>query len=307
MTVQYSLTRRYAGVAAPPPPVLGDVLTIEEVSYDMFNPVHRDDGRLKDGIVLGQAPWGKHEAFPVGGNTAWDWYHGARWGENPPWNDNMIPWGQLFAANVSPPNDVWNVRLQVAGVQFWYLDGGDVWRRVRQHSEDTQMNGAYWDGSFVGQGNEGANIRAEGTNQGWSVRLQPMETNVDYVSWHWFYSSDYYPRPAVPADCKAVFQAARIRLIQDSGNVNLSNAKFIASFGSDHWPAATGGKPDGKQITPFMQPRMRMVTPEWRWFTGHAFIGWFDGSGQPVMSQMGDQLITANPPPPIGRTHVPEA
>ncbi len=269
--------------------------TVDDVAYDMFGAPYRTDGRWKGDIQIGAAPWGAHEAVPAGARTNWDWYHGARYGADGPWDDHVIPWGQAFAAE---GNDEWDVRLQVREVHLMYLDGSGVWREIAGDVRDSAMQGAFWDDRFRGQGSSDAEegIRDEsGNGGGWSVRLSSMRNKPNYVTWHWFYPKDFYPRPAVPDDAVAIFSAAQMRLITDGGDP--ADADFIASFGADNWPVATGGKPSGSQITAMYQPRMKRVEEEWRWFTGHTFAAWFDASGAPIDARVGAELIRQNPPP----------
>lgn len=146
-------------------------------------------------------------------------------------------------------------------------------------------------------------VRFEGVGDGWSVRLEPLVRD-DVGNLHWYYTDAYRVKPQVPAEALGLFVAAEMRLTHDGDpDVDLDeDVAVIASMGSDHWPWPSGEAPrasGGKELSAFMQPRMKLVGAEWDWYTGHTFRGWFEG-GDAVAERMSDELIRQYPPPLVG-------
>jgi hypothetical protein len=287
--------------------VVGGRVTVDDLVYDHFGSPYRRDGVVYKGVTVGAPPWGAHEALPVGADPGWNWYEGTLFREETPWTGFVNIWGQLFPTAQS--KDL-GARLQVRNPQLWYLGADDVWRKVKpDQSPDSKIYGNFqYPETFTGTGwpDSVADIRSEGPGQGWSLRLGPLaDVPGGPGSWHWFYNDDYGVKPPVPADMKALFVAAEMRLIHDvDRSIDLdADVNVIASIGSDNWPTSSGPAPrvsGGPELSGFVQPRMKFVTSEWNWFSGHTFAAWWDSNGTPLPSKMNDQLIRQFPPPLVG-------
>jgi hypothetical protein len=235
-----------AALAPTPAPTPADGLSLAEAVWLMWGDPQRTDALT---------PYGLHEAVPEEANPAWDFYIGARGGDTPKAGHFYVPWGQVFAAK---GNTRWDARLQVRRLTAFALVNG-VWQPIRPGTVDAPMEGALWDSAFRPVGS--APVQDEGDGQGSSVPLNGI-AQPGVACWHWWYQG-WYPRPALPAGTTAVAQFCQARLT----GPDASTARFIASLGSDHWSAA-----DGSSATPlpsYMQPRMRLLSPEWRWLGGH--------------------------------------
>jgi hypothetical protein len=278
-------------------------VTVDDVVYDMFGPRFRSDNRWKKNVQIGAAPWGAHEALPVGADPKWDFYHGARFGDEPPWDGYLNIWGQLFTTSSTQEL---GVRLQVRNPQLWYLAADDVWRKVvEDQSPDTKLTGRFDKPntfSYVSVSSSEMGLRAEGVGEGWSLRLAPFD-RPDVGNFHWWYNEDYGVKPKVPAGTKGLFVAAEMRLIHD-GDLSIDldrEVNVVAGMGSDHWPFASGSAGYGQtiELSTFMQPRMKFVTSEWNTFTAHSFTAWFNGT-TPNPEMMNGDLIRRYPPPLVG-------
>lgn len=252
----------------------------------MFGAPYRTDGMYDEGVLVGAAPWGKHELVPIRLNTGFSWYPGATHGlSNTTWNGRYYsPWGQIF---IGTGNTTSSVRLQVRNSHAMYLGADDIWRHFRGDIKNWKMEGYFADTYFANVGGNNA-VRDESANGGgWSVSLASLVNNPSAATWH-YWLQPFYPRSAIVAGTKAVFQAQQVRLITDiDGDPAADSTRFIASFASDSYSSATGDTPP---IPAYMQPRMKRVRDQWIWLTGHAFVAWAN------TGVYGPDNFLANPP-----------
>lgn len=257
----------------------GELSAIDTAVYDMYGPKYRTDGLVKNGVLIGGAPWGAHEALPKKLPSNFDFFHGARpgtWAGTQGTGRAVSGWGQLFEAQQG--TGTYDVRLQAREFQLYFLMKDGRWVEKRATLDDHLMEGAYWNSYFASQ--QGASVRDEANNGGGSsVSLKPM-VKSNHATFH-FWWKGWYPRELIPADAVGVFVSAQLRLLPDAAGVDVSKAKFIASVGADNYSSATYSS-QGEAISSVMQPRMKFVTAQWNSFTG---------------TTLTEAQLRANPPP----------
>jgi hypothetical protein len=247
--------------------------------YDMYGPPHRTDGTLKGGVRIGAAPWGRHEALPLGLPSNFDFYHGARPGTfGPPGSGRATSsWGQVFEA--APGTGTYDVRVQVRDHRLFFLLRDGRWVERRADVDDRLIEGGYWSGTFRPQAT--AAVRDESGNGGGSSASLAGLAARDHATLH-FWWRGWYPREVIPADAVGMLSMAEMRLIPDRNPaVDLGRARFIASIGADNYASATHTA-GGQVVTAVMQPRMKLLTDQWRTFSG---------------TTLTEAQLRANPPP----------
>ncbi|HWO93692.1 MAG TPA: hypothetical protein VNL92_02920, partial [Dehalococcoidia bacterium] len=132
------------------------------------------------------------------------------------------------------------------------------------------FEGGYWTPDFAkGLGSVAFRDEPEG---GQSFVPQP-----DRVS-HWWNGTS--PRPSVPPDAVAVHVRVQVRLIPNSDPLaDLSAARYVANQSADSYRSPSGG-----WLGDIAMPRLKLITPQWQWFT---------------MTTLYEAELRANPPPPL--------
>jgi hypothetical protein len=271
-----------APAPTPPPQTVvpvGPLNTIDTVVYDMWGAPFRSDGTMKNGVRIGAAPYGRHEAAPVGLPRNFDWYEGSRLGSFGPAGSGtaVSGWGQIFEAE--PGTSTYDVRVQVRDFQLFFLMNDGRWVERRPDVDDRMIEGGYWNGHFRSQ--MGATVRDERNNGGGSSSsLRPMVQD-NHATLH-FWWKGWFPREVIPSGAVGIFTTAQMRLIPDTNpNVDLSRARFIGSIAADNY-GSTNEVAHGTVVTAVMQPRMKYITANWQAFNG---------------TNLSEEQLRRNPPP----------
>jgi hypothetical protein len=223
------------------------------------------------------APWGAHDAPPLGLPTNFDFYAGARPGQFGPAGYAVSGWGQVFEAG--PGTGTFDVRVQSRNHRLFFLKNTGQWEEQRPTIDDHLMEGGFYDGYFRNQ--SGATVRDESANGGGSSTSLAALATTNNVAYH-FWWKNWYPRVSIPSDVVGMFVSSELRLIPDTNaGVDLSRAKFIASIGADNYSSTTYTS-SGEAIASVMQPRMKFITSSWQLFSG---------------TTLSESELRANPPP----------
>jgi len=217
--------------------------TVDEVVYDQFGAPFRDAGPYG-------APWGKHEGALHGVPSNYDWANGARPGDwlNAGSNEAMSSWGQVYEwAGESP---VTNIRVHIRNHKTYAYANGS-WQLV----EDGGIGGTNFSEDFTSS--SGISDERNEPDGGVSVDM--------HQGWNYHWWVDTWPRASFPAGTEAIYSVCEVRLIQNTGNVNLNNAKYLAGISCDYYPTNTSS---GHGPWPSLTiTRHKWLTPQWQKFT----------------------------------------
>jgi hypothetical protein len=242
--------------------------SVDGIVYDMYGTPYRTAGGYG-------APWGAHEALPIGLPSNFDFYHGARPGQFGPAGRAVSGWGQVFEA--SPGTGTFDARVQARNHRLFFLLNTGQWVEQRPTVDDHMMEGAFYNGYFNWQADAG--VRDESANGGGSSVHLGHLANTNSVTYH-FWWKNWYPRVAIPSNAVGMFVSSEMRLIAGSNPAELSKARFIGSIGADNYDSTT--YVSNGVVTAVMQPRMKFITPAWKLFSG---------------TTLSESQLRSNPPP----------
>ena len=252
-------------------------VSLNSVIYDHYGAPFRSDGYFG-------APWGRHEAAPLGVPTSWNWQAGAIPGARFPTTTYRATsgWGQVAEDIQGSP--VRRVRLQVRNFRMFFLTGDNRWVEARPNVDDRMIEGAHWTGTY--EATDALAIRDEAVNGGGSsVSLQGIGTSINGRTRRFahFWWKSWYPREPIPAGARGAFISCEMRLIPDGDpTVDLSRARYVASASADVYQTTSDATDRNAGLS---QPRMRYLTGEWQTFTGY---------------NLTEAELRATPPPIIG-------
>jgi hypothetical protein len=269
----------------------------------------RTDGKFPD--------WGKHDLTP-GFTHTYDWRHGARPGvDGPPWPytyngtdgwDHMNGWFEAIPAEGGMPATHRNCRLQISipKVHF-YTPSTDTWTAQKTDADFTKLDGGYWNGDkdlggydkVVDWPSTEPNSYWRTETVGWSVDLNPTVNSDGTVKTsqciaHGFWPSAFSTRLFISGADTHISIVGWVRLITDSGTVDVNQAKYVGRISGDAFLESTGSNtlPDGRIVNPPLgQNRMLQLTSAWK------PTGWISGDEATVREVVKSHPLLGEAPP----------
>lgn len=284
-----SLGRFHKHVVRPvtppdPDPPTGNFRTADAIVYAKgFGAPLRTDGKYPD--------WGKHE-LEAGFSANYDFKKGARPGaEGPPWPasfggssgwDHINAWFEFIPAVGGMPAAHRACRAQISKPKVHlYNPTTKVWTAAKTDANFTNMNGGYWAGEgtykiVVDWPSTSPNAYWRPETIGWSIDLTPT-VNADGTPRtsqciaHGFWPSAFSTRLGPLTGMTNYSSFSWIRVITDSGSVDVNQSRYVGHQCGDVFLESSGGNvvtdPDGttRIMNPaLVQNRMLQLTSEWK-------------------------------------------
>ncbi len=255
-------------------------ITMDDLVYDLLGEPYNQQ--------LGK-PWGEHEGFLHGVPSGWDWYWGARPGAwmNSGDNKAINLWAQAYEWKEESP--VTNIRIQVRNMKLYALVNGQ-WQVLAEGNTFDQMEGSNWSENFQGS-SDLSDVRSE-KNNGGGMSFK-MLAGYNY---HWWVKQ--WPRATIPDGVQAFYSVAEMRLIPDTDpDVDLNQAKYLASIGNDYYTTTTSAGPGPWPSLAIA--RHKFITPEWQ-----AFTAYISGDAPTDENEYYDLILSQPLPPGVTSTSV---